>query len=91
MIQIGEPAGVGSAPLGYVSINPTPVAGATQIVIHASNTVGSTLAWRAQLTDSPGIVVLSGIQIGEVMTLLVIYQDADGQTLTASGGQFGGP
>lgn len=91
VIQIGERAGIGSAPLGYASINPAAVAGATQIVIHASSMDGSTLAWQAQLTDSPRVVVLPGIQVSEVMTLLVTYQDADGETLTASGGQFGGP
>jgi hypothetical protein len=88
--QIGNPTGLGVAPLGYASIRPQAVADATRITIHVTNSEGITLAWQADLTGSPGTIVLPGIQAGEVGALLVTYQDADGNTLTA-GGSPGGP
>jgi len=88
--QIGDPTGLGVAPLGYAGIRPQAVAGATRITIHVTNSEGSTLAWQADLTGSPGTIVLPHIQAGEVGTRLVLYQDADGNTLTASGSR-GGP
>ncbi len=88
--QIGNPTGLGVAPLGYASIRPQAVTGATRITIHVTNSEGNTLAWQADLTGSPGTIVLPGIQAGDVGALLVTYQDADGNTLTAAG-SGGGP
>lgn len=88
--QVGNPIGLGVAPLGYASIRPQAVADATRITIHVTNSEGTTLAWQADLTGSPGTIVLPGIQAGEVGTLLVAYQDADGNTLTAGGSPHGG-
>lgn len=88
-IQIGEPTRIGVAPLGYASINPAAVPGAALVVIHVSTADGDTLAWQADLSDSPGIVVLPGTQVGDVMTLLVYYQDEAGRILAVNGGQFG--
>ena len=89
--QVGNPTtGLGVAPLGYASIRPQAVAGATRITIHVTNSEGITLAWQADLTGSPDTIVLPNIQAGDVGALLVTYQDADGNTLTA-GGSPGGP
>jgi hypothetical protein len=88
--QIGNPTGLGVAPLGYASIRPQAVADATRITIHVTNSEGITLAWQADLTGSPGTIVLPGIQAGDVGAQLVTYEDADGNTLTA-GGSPGGP
>jgi hypothetical protein len=89
ILQIGSPTGLGAAPLGYASIAPNAVAGAAQATIHAADSHGTTWAWRADLMEGPGTIVLPSIQASSIQTLLVTYQDADGYTVAASGGQFG--
>ncbi len=88
-VQIGEPSVIVATPLGYASIRTPEVPGATQVVVYASTAEGTTLAWLADLSDNPGTIVLPGIEVGEVMSLLVAYKDEAGRTVTANGGQFG--
>ncbi|MEE9206387.1 MAG: hypothetical protein V3U50_05330 [Acidimicrobiia bacterium] len=89
IFQIGDPTGLGVAPLGYASIAPEAVPAATQATIHVADSQGATKAWRADVAERPGIIVLPNFQASSVHTLLVTYQDADGYTVAASGGQFG--
>lgn len=88
LVQIGDPSEISSAPLGYASINPNLDVGATTVVIHAAVRDGSTLAWRADLTTQPGIVVLTGPQMGDIRTLLITYQDENGRVIAVNGGQY---
>jgi len=88
LVQIGDPSGMSSAPLGNASITPDLSLGATTVVIHAGVRDGSTRAWQADLTTKPGIVVLTGPQMGDIMTLLVAYQDENGQVIAVNGGQY---
>jgi len=88
LVQIGDPSGIASAPLGYASINPNLDLGATTVVIHAAVRDGSTLAWQADLTTKPGIVELTGPQMGDIRTLLITYQDENGQVIAVNGGQY---
>lgn len=88
LVQIGDPSGISSAPLGYASINPNLGLGATTVVIHAAVRDGSTLAWQADLTTEPGIVELAGPQMGDIRTLLITYQDENGQVIAVNGGQY---
>ena len=89
ILQIGDPTGFDVAPLGHASITPAAVPGATQVTIHGADSQGTTYAWRADLTDDPATIVLPDFQARGVLTLLIVYQDADSYTITASGGQFG--
>lgn len=86
IFQIGSPTGLGVAPLGYASIAPEAVVGAAQATIHAADSHGTTRAWRADLMEGPGTIVLPSVQASNIQTLLVTYQDAEGYTVAASGG-----
>lgn len=88
LVQIGDPSGISSAPLGYASINPNLDLGATTVVIHAAVRDGSTLAWRADLTTKPGIIELTGPQMGDIRTLLITYEDENGRVIAVNGGQY---
>lgn len=88
LVQIGDPSEIASAPLGYASINPNLGLGATTVVIHAAVRDGSTLAWQADLTTQPGIVVLTGPQMGDIRTLLITYQDENARVIAVNGGQY---
>lgn len=91
LVQIGTPQSLSVGPAGVATIQPAGVEGATRLTIHAATLDGSTLAWQVDLTSEPRTVVLDGIQIGDIATLLVIYQDPAGNTLLANGGQHGTP
>jgi hypothetical protein len=89
LVQIGDPTGIATAPFGNASFTPNLSLGATTVVIHAAVRDGSTLAWQADLTTKPGIVVLTDALMGDLLTILITYQDEDGQVIAAIGGQFG--
>lgn len=91
LLQIGTPQSLSAGPGGAVTINPEAADGSTRLTVHAATLDGTTLAWEADLTGEPSVIVLDGIQMGETATMLVTYQDSAGNTVQATGGQFGTP
>jgi len=89
ILQVGQPTGLGVAPLGDASMAIDAIPSATQVTIYVTDSQGAAHAWQADLTETPATIVLPGVKPWDVLALLVVYQDADGYALTASGGQFG--
>lgn len=89
ILQVGEPTGLGVAALGNASVTVGAVPNTTRVTIYVTDSQGAAHAWQADLTEIPATVVLPGIPPWDIVELLLVYQDADGSTLTATGGRFG--
>lgn len=73
---------------GEAFLTPAAVVGATQLVVEVETADGVTRAWHLNMTDQPRGVVLRGLLLADAATLIVLYRDASGYTLSVDGGQY---
>ena len=89
--QIGEPTVIGTTGRpGESLIGIRQIPGATEVVIHIADVTGRTRAWHAGLTNyvEPTSVIVPHIENEQIASILVLYNDSMGRTLSAHGGQY---
>lgn len=92
-VQIGEATSISVAerPVGWTQIGIHQIPGAARVVIQIADLSGETQAWEAGLTNyaEPTSIVLHDVDIEQIATVLVLYNDLMGRTLAVHGGQYG--
>lgn len=90
-IQIGDATSVSERPAGWTEIEIHQVPGAARIVVHIADLSGKTRAWQADLTNyvEPRSIIVPDLDIEDIATILILYNDQMGNTLTVNGSQYG--
>lgn len=91
-VQIGEGTSIGIADRPEVGtrIDIQQIPGAAEVVVHIADLTGKTRAWQASLTNyaEPTSIVVPDLDIEEIATALILYNDLAGRTLAVHGGQY---
>lgn len=93
VIQIGEAisAGVAERPEGGTAFQIIQIPDAARVVVHVADQSGKTRAWQADLTNhvEPRSIAVPDVEIEDLATILVLYNDQMGNTLAVNGSQYG--
>jgi hypothetical protein len=87
IIQFAEHLIGGAAP-GATSLfrfAARPDATQATVIVNAN---GTTKAWHADLAAGVTVIALPDLSIGAARSVIILFEDADGTTLAAAGGQF---
>lgn len=93
VIQIGDATSIGVAerPEGWTRVEIQNIPEVARVVVHIAELSGKTRAWEADLTDyvEPSSMVVPDLDIADIATILILYEDQTGRTLTVNGRQYG--